>query len=155
MPNGSPAECYADCALHNTGLTTAKGIAQDGTVCNVQFRCANVCLMCIVQRLITSRSCIDITERATFRTDGATMDVNGCLTVHRTHGTGTVNITHNCSAIYGHRGRLLDDTGQRIIGITSSIAIRVILISTATATIDVTAIGVVEGLVVESHFGRI
>ena len=81
--------------------------------------------------------------------DTTTSNVNGSLaacgfstTAHRTHSTGAIDIMYHLTASDVDCGRTLYNTSQRVILVFYSIAIRIILVRTATATIDVATINI-------------
>ena len=82
-------------------------------------------------------------------TDTATSNIDGCLTTvvysttaHRTHSTSAIDIVNDVTTDDVDSGSTLYDTCQRVVLVFDAVAVGVVQIRTATATIDVATISI-------------
>ena len=158
-------------ALGDTCLAATKSIAPDSTAVDVQCRGTSVCLMGIIQCVVASGGRIDITAATVLGADDATIDGDSSKAVYRTHGAGSIEVAHHMTAVDSHRGRATNNTGEGVIFVSFTVmyvgnpaSIGIILVRTATATVDIAAVGVgcttvnlgvgyADGSLVDGHRG--
>ena len=141
-------ELNSDPTGDNTCPTTAIDTAFDGTLGNGNGGIGNRSIV-IAQSQFTTGSTIDITIVViTIDTDRTfCIDDNRGIAFHLTHSTCTIDIIGYTAAKYLYRGIALYDTSLGIVESSFTVMcfvrrICIVLIRTATAAIDVTAISI-------------